>query len=52
MQYQSVRKKQTVHLAIPSSDTLVDAFVTVYPIHMDNGSSNVLQNSLKAGVLA
>jgi len=43
MQYQFVRKKQTVHLAIPNSDTLVDAFVTVYPIHMDHGSSNFLQ---------
>jgi len=48
MQYQFVRKKQTVHLAIPNSDTFVDAFVTVYPIHMDHGSSNFLQNSLNS----
>jgi len=40
MQYQFVRKKQMVHLAIPTSDTLVDAFVTVYPIHIDQGSPN------------
>jgi len=46
MQYQFVRKKLTVHLAIPNSDTLVDAFVTVYAIHMDHGSSKFLQNSL------
>ena len=52
MQYQFVRKKLTVHLAIPNSDTLVDAFVTVYAIHMDHGSSKFLQNSLRAGVLA
>jgi len=48
MQYQVVRKKQTVHLAIPNSDTLVDAFVTVYQIHMDHGSSDFLQNSLNS----
>jgi len=40
MQYQFIRKKQTVHLAGPSNTTLVDACVTVYPIHMDKGSSN------------
>jgi len=42
MQYEFVRKKQTVHPAVPSSDTLVDASVTVYPIHIDQSSSNVL----------
>jgi len=36
--YQFVRKKQTVHPAVPNSDTLVDASVTVYPIHADQGS--------------
>jgi len=39
MQYQFVRKKQTVHPAVPNSDTLVDASVTVYPIHIDQGFS-------------
>jgi len=29
MQYQFVRKKQTLHPAIPNSDTLVEASVTV-----------------------
>jgi len=29
-----------VHPAVPNSDTLVDASVTVYPIHIDQGSSN------------
>jgi len=42
MQSQFVRKKQTVHPAVPISDKLVDASVTVYPIHIDQGSSNVL----------
>jgi len=42
MQYQSVRKKQTVHPAVPNSDTLVNASVTVYPIHIDRGSPNFL----------
>jgi len=41
MQYLFVRKKQmVVHLAVPTSDTLVDASVTVYPIHIDQGSPN------------
>jgi len=40
MQYQFVRKKQTVNPAVPNSDTLVDAPVTVCPIHIDQGSSN------------
>jgi len=31
MQYQFVSKKQTVHPAVPNSDTLVDASVTAYP---------------------
>jgi len=43
MQYQFVRKKQTVHPAVPSSDTLVDASVTVYPIQIDQGSSYFLE---------
>jgi len=42
MQYQLVRKKQTVHPAVPNSESLVDASVTVYPIHIDQGSSNFL----------
>jgi len=40
MQYQFVRKKKTVHPAVPNSDTLVDASVTVYPIHIDQGPSH------------
>jgi len=40
MQYLFVRKKLTVHPAIPNSDTFVDASVTVYPIYIDQGSSN------------
>jgi len=31
MQYQFVGKKQAVRPAVPNSDTLVDASVTVYP---------------------
>ena len=42
MQYQFVRKKQTVHPAVPNSDTLVDASVTAYPPHIDQGSPNFL----------
>jgi len=42
MQYQFVRKKQTVHPAVPNSDTLVDASVTAYTIHIDQGSPNFL----------
>jgi len=38
MQYQFVRKKQTIHPAVPNSGTLVDASVTVYPIRVDQGS--------------
>ena len=33
-------KKQTVHPAIPNSDTIVDASMTVYPIHIDQGYPN------------
>jgi len=40
MQYQFVDKKQTVHPAVPKSDTLVDASMTIYPIHTDQGSAN------------
>ena len=36
--YQFVRKKQTVHSAVPNSDSLVDASVAVYLIHIDQGS--------------
>jgi len=42
MQYQFVCKKQTVHSAVPNSDTLVDASVTVYQIHIDKGFPNFL----------
>jgi len=42
MQYQFVRKKKTVHPAVPNSDTLVDASVTVYPVHIYQGFSNFL----------
>jgi len=42
MQYQFVRKKQTVHPAVPNSDTLVDASVAVYPFHIDKSSPNFL----------
>jgi len=35
-------QKQTIHPAVPNSDTLVDASVTVFPIHIDQGSSNFL----------
>jgi len=40
MQYQFNRKKKTVHPAVPNNATLVDGCVTVYPIHIDQGSSN------------
>jgi len=42
MQHQFVRKKQTVHPAVPNSDTLVDVSMTVYPIHIDHGSPKCL----------
>jgi len=42
MQHQFVRKKQTVHPAVSNSGTLVDASVTVYQIHIDQGSPNIL----------
>ena len=45
MQYQFDRKKQTVHLAIPKSDTL-DASVTVYQIRIDQSSPKVLEEDL------
>jgi len=47
MQYLFVRKNQTVHLALPNSDTLVDASVTVCPSHIDQGSSNFWGGSHK-----
>jgi len=47
MQYKFVRKKQTVHPAVPNSDTLVDASVSVYPIHIDKGSPNFLEEDHK-----
>jgi len=43
MQYQFVRKKQTVHPAVPNSDTLVDASETLYPIYIDLGSPDFLR---------
>jgi len=43
MQYQFVRKKQTVHLGVLISDTLVDASVTVCAIYIDQWSSNFLE---------
>jgi len=43
MQYQFVRKKQTVHPAAPNSGTLVDASMTVYPIYIDQGSPKCLR---------
>ena len=42
MQYQFIRKKQTVHPAVPNSDTFVDAPVTVYPVHIDQVTPNFL----------
>ena len=36
------KAKQTVHPAVSNSDTLVDASVTVYQIHIDQGSSKFL----------
>jgi len=42
MQYQFVRKNQMVHPAVPNSDTLVDASIIVYPIHIDQGSPKFL----------
>jgi len=34
-------QKAKVHPAVPKSDTFVDASVIVYPIHIDQGSSNL-----------
>jgi len=48
MQYQFVRKKQTIHRAVSNSDTLVDACVTVYPSHIDQGSPNFLGETTQA----
>jgi len=42
MLYQLVPKDQTVYPAVPNNDTLVDASITVYPIHIDQGSPNFL----------
>ena len=39
MQYQFVRKNQMIHPAVPNSDTLVDASLTGYTIHIDQGTS-------------
>jgi len=38
----SSAKKQTVHPAVLNSDTLIDASVTVYQIHIDQDSPNFL----------
>jgi len=42
MQHQFSRTELTVHPTVSNSDTLVDASVTVYLIHVDHGSSNFL----------
>jgi len=42
MQHQFVRQKQMTHPAIPNSDTLIDASVTVCPLRIDQGSSHFL----------
>jgi len=39
MQYQFVRKNQMIHPTVPNSDTLVDASMTGYTIHIDQGTS-------------
>jgi len=46
MQYQFIRKKQTVHPAVPNNATLVDVCVTVYPIHIGQGSSNFWRETI------
>ena len=46
MQHHFVRKKQTFHPAVPNSDTLVDTSVTVYPFHIDQGSSEFLGETI------
>jgi len=48
MQYQFVREKQTVHPAAPNSDTLVDPSLTVYPMHIDQGSPNFWERTTQA----
>jgi len=45
MQYQFVRTKQTVNLAVPNSNALVDTLMTVYPIHIDQGYSTFLERT-------
>ena len=42
MQYQFVRKKQIICPSVPNSDTLVDASMTGYSIHIDQGSPKFL----------
>jgi len=42
MRCKFVRKKKTVYPAVPNSDTLVDASVTVYPIQYRPGSPTFL----------
>jgi len=36
------KAKQTVYPAVFNCDTFVDAYVTVYQIHIDQGSTNIL----------
>jgi len=38
MQYQFTRKTQTAHPAVPNSDTLIDASVTVYPSYVQSAA--------------
>jgi len=42
MQYQFVRKKQLIHPSVPNSDTLVNASMTGFSIHIDQGSRKFL----------
>jgi len=48
MQYQFVRQKQTVHPAVPNSDSLVDTSLIVYPIHIDLGSPSFWERTTQA----
>jgi len=48
MQCQFVREKQTVDPAVPNSDSLVDASLTVYPVHRDQVSPNFWERTKQA----
>ena len=59
MQHQFARAEQTVHPAVSNGETFVDASVTVYPIHIDQGlqifwerPDKLLHNSSRARYLA